>query len=223
MEPLNLYPELDIDRSRIEGLLVVDFFFMPTDLCECSRKTYEALEAALPGLQKLADARGLQLQVNRYPMDNEMVAWDYEVPISPTIRVNWVDLSTNLHEARCDSCSDVCGVDSNCRRWRIGSELLDAPTPSFIVQRATEILDNDEQPIFEGNSWKLPFNLKKYYVCKYRKACNEALFEAQLEAFAKGWPPPARVRLPIPPNRQCYYSYEEIYGVGLFDEYGFDY
>ena len=92
--------------------------------------TDETLKQALEVLSGVFDTLGFEVKANSVNITSRELAEEYRFISSPTIRVNGVDICSELVESNCADCGDLCGDSMDCRVFLYeGKEYEQPPVP----------------------------------------------------------------------------------------------
>ncbi|NPE31260.1 DUF2703 domain-containing protein [Methanococcoides sp. SA1] len=107
--------------------LIIDFLYLDLSCCERCQATDQTLDEVLAELKsqlKVVD----HLCINKIRITTKEEEQKYGLKRSPTVRINGKDLEEivfnrlNIIDNYCGSCSDVCGVETNCRIFEYKGE-----------------------------------------------------------------------------------------------------
>lgn len=180
--------------DTIPSLRVIDVELLALDLGTCTRclGTLENIEAAIETVRSVLEVTGTEVRLKKILIESEEQARQHRFVASPTIRINGRDITLEILESECDSCTDLCGCNegTNCRVWRYqGQEHTEAPAGLVVEALLRQILGGDtevapEPPDYEG----VPENLRRFFAGKIAKELGEArscCSPAELETCCK--------------------------------------
>lgn len=143
---------------------LIDFLYLDLKTCERCMATDETLKQALHVLSGVFDTIGFEVKVNSVNITSRELAEEYRFISSPTIRVNGVDICSELVESNCADCGDLCGDSVDCRVFRYeGKEYEQPPVPMIVDGILKAIyggLSQTEEP------YTLPDNLERFFIGK---------------------------------------------------------
>lgn len=143
--------------------LVIDFLYLDLSVCSPCQGTHEALEEAIDDVSKVLEATNVEVTINKVNITNEEQATQYWFESSPTIRINGSDLQLEVKESSCSTCSDLSGVETDCRVWTYQGEEYNVPPKAMIIEAILKEVygGNKVNPV--KNRYVLPDNLKRFF------------------------------------------------------------
>jgi len=123
--------------------------------------TDDTLNEALEILSPVFQALNYAVTVNKVNITTLELAEQYRFISSPTIRVNGVDISSELQESDCEDCGDLAGCSVDCRVFVYEGKGYEQPPAAMIIDGILRVLYGDA-PKTESE-YSLPENLKKYF------------------------------------------------------------
>jgi hypothetical protein len=116
--------------------LRIEFLYLDLNTCSRCRATDTALLRALELARPALEATGIGVTVTRTLVADEHQAREHGFVTSPTIRINGVDIASQLLESVCDSCTEACACDGkvDCRDWLWRGERSTEPPVGLIVE-----------------------------------------------------------------------------------------
>ena len=144
--------------------LTIDFLYLDLNTCERCMATDETLKQALDVLSGVFDTLGFEVKANSVNITSRELAEEYRFISSPTIRVNGVDICSELAESNCTDCGDLCGDTVDCRVFVYEGKNYEQPPVSMIV-------DGILKAIYGGQAqseeiYTLPDNLERFFAGK---------------------------------------------------------
>jgi len=121
------------DTPVTPSRVAVDFLYLDLNTCERCVATGDTLDAALAVLAPVFRTVGAEVSLNRVNIATRELAQRYQFVSSPTIRVNGVDICTELKESLCGDCSDLSGCSTNCRVFVWEGREYEQPPVGMIV------------------------------------------------------------------------------------------
>ena len=124
---------MDSCCAEVEKTLIVDFLYLDLSACERCQVTNSSLKEALQALSGVFDTLGYTVNVNEVNITSRELAEQYRFVSSPTIRVNGVNICTELLESDCSDCGDLCGDSVDCRVFVYEGSKYEQPPAAVIV------------------------------------------------------------------------------------------
>lgn len=141
--------------------LNIDFLYLDLSTCERCMATDETLKQALKTLSGVFDTLGFEAKINSVNIATKELAEEYRFISSPTIRVNGIDICSELVESDCTDCGDLCGDSVDCRVFVYEGKHYEQPPVPMIVDGILKAI-YEEQP--QGTeAYTLPDNLEKFF------------------------------------------------------------
>lgn len=147
--------------TQKEARLNIDFLYLDLNTCERCMATDDTLNEALAGLSGVFDTLGYTVDVNKIEIETQELAEYYEFVSSPTIRVNGVDICSELVESDCSDCGDLCGDAVDCRVFTYKGESYEQPPAALIMDGILRVMFGGERPKVE--KYLLPANIENYF------------------------------------------------------------
>lgn len=118
----------------------------------------EALTALAPAFQ----AMNYVAEVNKVNITTAELAEKYRFISSPTIRVNGVDICTELTESDCKDCGELSGCSVDCRVFVYEDKNYEQPPAAMIIGGIMRVL-HGAQVQTKQKPYTLPDNLARYF------------------------------------------------------------
>ena len=118
--------------------LTIEFMYLDREVCAPCRLTEANLEAALVDASGLLEAIGVEVSLTKIQIQSLEQALALDFSLSPTLRVNGVDIQPDSHESHCASCSDISGIHTDCRVWFYQGQVYEAPPKAMILDALLE-------------------------------------------------------------------------------------
>jgi len=151
--------------------LLIDFLYLDLNTCERCMATDETLKQALGVLSGVFDTLGLEVNVNSVNIASRELAEEYRLISSPTIRVNGVDICSELVESNCADCGDLCDDNVDCRVFVYeGKEYEQPPVPMIVDCILKAVYGGQTQ---KEEAYTLPDNLERFF-CGKNSCCDAA-------------------------------------------------
>ncbi|MCL2319377.1 MAG: DUF2703 domain-containing protein [Treponema sp.] len=141
--------------------LTIDFLYLDLQTCERCISTDETLQEAIHVLSGTFDSLGYKVTLNSVNITSKELAEQYRFESSPTIRVNGVDICTELTESGCADCGTIAGDSINCRSFVWEGKEYNQPPAAMIVDGILRVLYGNARK--SKTSYTLPENLKKFF------------------------------------------------------------
>ncbi|WP_434512066.1 DUF2703 domain-containing protein [Desulfitobacterium sp. AusDCA] len=125
-------PKIELKSSKRQ--LVIDFLYLDLSVCNPCQGTNEVLEEALSDVSKVLESTNMEVKINTVNITNEEQAISYQFESSPTIRINGRDIQLDVKESSCSTCSDLSGVETDCRVWVYQGEEYNVPPKAMIIE-----------------------------------------------------------------------------------------
>lgn len=142
--------------------IAIDFLYLDLNTCERCIATGGTLDQALAALAPAFQTMGYVAEVNKVNITTKELAEQYRFISSPTIRVNGVDICTELKESDCKDCGDLSGCSVDCRVFVYEGEDYEQPPAAMIIDGIMRVL-HGAQTQTEKKPYTLPDNLIKYF------------------------------------------------------------
>lgn len=151
--------------------LTIDFLYLDLNTCERCMATDETLKQALHVLSGVFDTLGLEVRINSINITSRELAEKYRFISSPTIRVNGVDICSELVESNCADCGDLCGDNVDCRVFVYEGKEYERPPVPMIVDGILKAIYGQQSP--KEEAYALPDNLERFFSGK-NSCCGTA-------------------------------------------------
>lgn len=128
--------EAKLSQDAQAEALTLEFLFLDESLCQPCGGTGRALDEAVEIVAAPLAALGVALDVTRIHVARREDAIAHRLALSPTIRINGVDIDPDQSEGACGSCGDLAGGQTTvtCRTWRWRGALFSAAPTGKIVE-----------------------------------------------------------------------------------------
>jgi hypothetical protein len=148
--------------------LEIEFLFLDLATCTRCRATDATLLEAIGRTRPALDAAGVAVNVTKTLVASEAQARTLGFVSSPTIRINGVDITGELLESACDSCSESCACNGevDCRDWLWRGERSQEPPLGLIVEaimRHAGGIGSGSAISSPAGSGPVPANLRNYF------------------------------------------------------------
>jgi len=130
--------------------------------CERCIATGDTLDEALTALAPMFETMNYAVSVKKVNINTKELAEQYRFISSPTIRVNGVDICTELKESNCGDCSDLSGTSTDCRVFVFEGEDYEQPPAAMIIDGIQRVLYGGQTQT-EQKPYIMPENLVKFF------------------------------------------------------------
>ncbi|WP_418791849.1 DUF2703 domain-containing protein [Phosphitispora sp. TUW77] len=149
--------------KSVKRQLVIDFLYLDLSVCAPCQGTNEVLEEAISDVSKVFEATNVEVTINKVNITNEKQAIKYQFESSPTIRINSRDIQLDIRESSCSTCSDLSGVETDCRVWMYQGEEYNVPPKAMIIDAILKEVYGNNTEIAENKIYTVPDNLKRFF------------------------------------------------------------
>ena len=158
------FPTYQKKGSSVMKQLAIDFLYLDLETCERCIATDETLKQAIETLSAIFDMLGYNVTRNMVNITSKELAEQHSFVSSPTIRMNGVDICSELVESACADCGDLCGDSVDCRMFVYEGKPYEQPPIPMIVESILKAIYG-EQP-HEDKTYTLPDNLEQFFAGK---------------------------------------------------------
>ncbi|MCL2337081.1 MAG: arsenite efflux transporter metallochaperone ArsD [Firmicutes bacterium] len=179
--------EISVVGELLVKNLNIDFLYLDLNTCERCMATDETLQKALAVLSGVFDTLGYQVKLNSVNITSKELAQKYRFLSSPTIRVNGVDICSEVKESDCADCGDLCGDSVDCRIFVYEGKEYEQPPVAMIVDGILKAVYGEKPGV--DKPYTLPDNLDKFFsgknnCCDSGCGCNNTQSNSN-EQFTK--------------------------------------
>jgi hypothetical protein len=160
------------DVAKVAREIMVDFLYLDLAVCTRCQGTGQVLDDAVADVEKILQAAGVAVTVNKVNVNTADLANQYQFVSSPTIRINGRDIDVNIKESLCESCGDLCGDNVDCRVWTYQGIEYNQPPKAMLINallQAVYMPAAGNDPRSEAKPYQLPENLKRFYTAMNRR------------------------------------------------------
>ncbi len=143
--------------------IIIDFLYLDLSVCTRCQGTYTSLDEALEEVSRVLETTGVEVILNKVNVLSEELAIQHKFISSPTIRVNGHDIQMEVKESLCESCSDLCGDEVDCRVWVYQGKEYTIPPKAMIIEAILKEVYGNVTRDIEDKEFVLPENLKHFY------------------------------------------------------------
>ena len=147
----------------------IDFLYLDLNTCERCIATGGTLDEALNALAPAFQSMHYATTVNKINITTKEMAEQHRFMSSPTIRVNGVDICTELKESDCKCCGELSGSNVDCRVFVYDGIDYEQPPAAMIIDGIMRVL-HGAQVQAEQKPYMLPENLVNYFNGLHRKS-----------------------------------------------------
>jgi len=157
--------------------IIIDFLYLDLNTCERCIATDETLKKALDVLSGVFETLDYQVKINKVNITSIELAEEYRFVSSPTIRVNGVDICTELVESGCADCGDLCGDSVDCRVFVYEGKQYEQPPVPMIVDGILKAIYGWKPS--ETENYIMPDNLIRFFegkttCCESNCGCGDS-------------------------------------------------
>ncbi|CUX42346.1 Arsenical resistance operon trans-acting repressor ArsD [Clostridium sp. C105KSO13] len=142
-------------------MVTIEFLYLDLNTCERCVATSDTLDEAVRLLVPVFQTLDYTVEVMKINVTTKELAEQYHFISSPTIRVNGVDICSELKESNCKDCGDLCGDSVDCRVFVYDGKEYEQPPVAMIVDGILGVLYGREYNA--EVSYELPQNLNNYF------------------------------------------------------------
>ncbi len=166
--------------------LTIEFMYLDREVCAPCRLTETNLEAALVDASGLLEAIGVEVSLSKIHIQSLEQALALGFSLSPTIRVNGVDIQHDSQESHCVTCSTISGIRTDCRVWLYQGNTYEAPPKAMIVDALLEATCNSSgiSPSIAPVSDRARDNLKRFFDANRERTAGPRSGEAPVKETA---------------------------------------
>ena len=163
--------------------LTIEFMYLDREVCAPCRLTETNLEAALVDALGLLEAIGVEVSLNKIHIQSLEQALALGFSLSPTIRVNGVDIQPDSQESHCVTCSAISGIRTDCRVWLYQGMVYEAPPKAMILDALLEAACNASgiSPSRAPVSDRARDNLKRFFDANRERTAGPRSGEAPVK------------------------------------------
>lgn len=161
--------ECDSSECDSSGKTVqIDYLFLDLQVCERCIGTDQILEEVIEELTPALNLAGYSIEYHKVEISTEQLAVKHRFLSSPTVRVNGVDICSEVSESSCGCCSQISGTDVDCRVFEYEGKLYELPPKQMLAEA---ILRNmfATGPETDCCCYELPENLRVFFEGKAKK------------------------------------------------------
>ena len=163
-------------KKRPAKEIRIDYLYLDLNTCDRCMGTDSVLEKVIRELTPAFALAGYRISYCKTEIATERDAILNRFVSSPTIRVNGIDICTDVKESDCGCCGEISGTQVDCRVFEYNGKLYNVPPKAMlaeaILKNAFALSDDSFLETYE-----LPENLKNFFEGKEKKkscCCNSS-------------------------------------------------
>jgi hypothetical protein len=144
----------------------IEFLYLDLDVCDPCRGSESSLEEALADVSALLEKTGVKVNLKRIHVQSYEQALALGFISSPTVRVAARDVSLEVSENYCSSCSELSGTETYCRVWNVNGEEFSTVPKSLVIEAVLKEIYGGKKEVEEiSNERKARSleNLKRFF------------------------------------------------------------
>lgn len=126
--------------------VLIEYLYLDDQVCSRCASSKTVLADALESLRTPLQEAGFELIREDVHIDSLAKAERHRLRSSPTIRVNGIDLTQEIHESDCPDCGSLCGTEMTCREWVIDGNHQTVPTKALLMRLILQTLFSKPTP-----------------------------------------------------------------------------
>lgn len=155
----------DSESAFPKRKLLIELLYIDLTVCDRCLGAENALDDAVIALDGILELLDVNVEVRKTLISTEEQARNLQFSSSPTIRINGVDVQTELNENQCSSCSSLCDSDIDCRLWNWRGVEYTQPTKAMLVDAILSAIYSKEWVKTE-KFYDVPKNIKRFFDTK---------------------------------------------------------
>lgn len=147
----------------------IDYLYLDLNTCDRCMGTDSVLEKVIRELTPAFALAGYRISYCKTEIATEQDAILNRFVSSPTIRVNGIDICSDVKESDCGCCGEISGTQVDCRVFEYNGKLYNIPPKAMLAEAILKnafAVANDHSL----EAYELPENLKKFFNGKKKKA-----------------------------------------------------
>ena len=155
-------------KKRPAKEIRIDYLYLDLNTCDRCMGTDSVLEKVIRELTPAFALAGYRISYCKTEIATERDAILNRFVSSPTIRVNGIDICTDVKESDCGCCGEISGTQVDCRVFEYDGKMYEIPPKAMLAEA---ILKN----AFAGTEsekadpYAIPQNLKNFFEGKEKK------------------------------------------------------
>lgn len=143
--------------------VTIDFLYLDLDTCERCVATGETVDEAVAVLAPVLGRLGRTVSINKVNITTRALAQEWRFVSSPTVRVDGVDICTELKESDCADCGALCGTSTACRVFVFDGQDYEQPPAAMIIDGILRVLYGPGDVVTPHDGYVVPANLEAYF------------------------------------------------------------
>lgn len=156
--------------SKTDKEIKIEYLYLDLNTCDRCVGTDSVLDEVMEVLRPVLELAGYQVVYQKKEITTVQLAKEYHFLSSPTILVNGQDIFDTITESDCGCCSEIAGVQVDCRVFEHDGQTYEVPTKEMLADTILRKLYNPSDCCCE--EYQLPENLKRFFEGKERKATS---------------------------------------------------
>lgn len=148
--------------------ILIEYLYLDLKTCDRCVGTDAVLDKVVEGLKPALSLAGYQIEYQKQEISTPELAEKFHFLSSPTVRVNGRDIFGKIKETGCSCCGDIAGTHVDCRAYEDDGKTVEVPTEEMLADAILRAVYNPSG--CSCGTYKLPGNLKRFFVGKKRKA-----------------------------------------------------
>jgi hypothetical protein len=112
----------------------IEFLYLDLEVCEQCKGSEGNLDEALREVSAVLEKTGVVVNLRKIHVQSLEQAEALQFISSPTIRVNGRDVTIEVKENYCSSCSELSGGETYCRVWNFQGEEFSTAPKSLVIE-----------------------------------------------------------------------------------------
>ena len=157
-------------EATSENKIVVEYLYLDLQTCDRCIGTDNVLDEVMLTLTPALALAGFEVIYNKTEMKTAKLAEQSQFLSSPTIRVNGKDICQSVAENSCGCCSDISGIDVDCRVFEYYGETYEIPPKEMLARAILQAVFGRAEAGCSFDNYELPENLKNFFEGKEAKS-----------------------------------------------------
>ena len=154
--------------KNVENYLSIELYYIDSTICGRAKESIELIDQCISDLEEFINKNDITVVFQEIELKNEEEALLNNIEISPTIRINNMDLILEKLSGKCDYCSTVLDEEVNCSEWEYNGLRFNVIPKPLIIEAIKGSLSNEVEKYLkkvEGIE-TLSENMKNYFILK---------------------------------------------------------
>lgn len=157
-------------EAASEKNVVIEYLYLDLQTCDRCIGTDFVLDEVITAITPAMRLAGFDVEYNKIEMKTAELAERYRFLSSPTIRVNGRDICQSVAENSCGCCSEISGIDVDCRVFEYNGKSYEVPPKEMLAKAILGAVFGQPESGCSCGSYELPENLKTFYKGKKSKS-----------------------------------------------------